>query len=55
MRKKIYIAGCGGMLGEAFKNVFSEFMRHYIRGIATNKGLEYLKELTKTDTNNPFI
>ena len=39
----------------SFKNVFSEFMRHYIRGIATNKGLEYLKELIKTDTNNLFI
>ena len=24
MKKKIYIAGCGGMLGEAFYKVFSE-------------------------------
>ena len=24
MRKKIYIAGCGGMLGEAFYNHFSK-------------------------------
>ena len=23
-RKKIYIAGCGGMLGEAFYKIFSE-------------------------------
>ncbi|MBG15245.1 MAG: hypothetical protein CL853_02710 [Crocinitomicaceae bacterium] len=39
----------------SFKNVFSEFMRHHIRGIATQKGIEYLKELIKNDTNNPFI
>jgi len=39
----------------AFKAVFSELMKHHIRGISTDKGLRYLKQLIKNDLNNPLI
>jgi hypothetical protein len=31
--------------------VYSEFFRYHIRGIASKKGLEYLKELVRKDEN----
>lgn len=39
----------------SFKDVFSELMKHHIRGISTEKGLNYLKNLMKNDTNNPLL
>jgi len=39
----------------AFKDVFSELMKHHIRGISTEEGLNYLKKLIKNDTNNPLL
>ena len=38
----------------AFKDVFSELMKHHIRGISTKEGLNYLKNLIKNDSNNPL-
>ena len=31
--------------------VYSEYFRYHIRGIASEKGLEYLKELIRNDEN----
>ncbi|MDG2369582.1 MAG: TetR/AcrR family transcriptional regulator [Flavobacteriales bacterium] len=39
----------------SFKDVFSELMKHHIRGISTEDGLKYLKKLIKNDTNNPLL
>ncbi len=39
-RKKIYIAGCGGMLGEAFHKIFGE---------------EYVLKCTDIDVNEPWL
>ena len=56
-KKKIYIAGCGGMLGEAFYKVFSENYELKCTDIDVNEGwLSYMDfreiESYKTDVKN---
>ena len=38
-----------------FKNILNEMMRHHIRGIATEKGIKYLKEQLKNDNKTSLI